>query len=259
MIKLQNPSSSLVSPYFSLVCLGPCDPLIYLTNSMFFSESRPNSTRFKESILHNCKGLQAHKCGREVLLIFEEDVGHAIMVASEMSNSQEGTLKAASKIIRKDVIDHKIPPFEGSFSDVNFAGTVPPSLLSFISSILRGTEKQIFQAALTIAQLIKFNTLYYVPASTRNNPSHVNHRESNATPVTIYLGLLIHSHHRDKKLIEELFRLGLCIGYQRVLAISAALGNAGVDRFIAEGVVYPSNMSKYVFTTSQLDNIDHDP
>ena len=88
---------------------------------------------------------------------------------------------------------------------------------------------------------------------------YTRHEESSETPLAIYIGLLIHAQHRDRQLIDDLSKLGVCIGYHRVQTISAALGNAGIEEFMRCNVVFPLNMSPGIFTTSQLDNIDHDP
>ena len=42
-----------------------------------------------------------------------------------------------------------------------------------------------------------------------------------------------------------------------VLEISAVLGDAVVSRFIEDGVVCPHELRKGLFTTSAMDNIDH--
>ena len=44
-----------------------------------------------------------------------------------------------------------------------------------------------------------------------------------------------------------------------MLSISASLGKNAILRYCSEGVVVPSSLQHNVFTTSQVDNIDHDP
>ena len=50
---------------------------------------------------------------------------------------------------------------------------------------------------------------------------------------------------------------GLCVSYDRVLEISAQLGDAAVSRYEEEGVVCPPVLRKIIFTTAAMDNIDH--
>ena len=52
---------------------------------------------------------------------------------------------------------------------------------------------------------------------------------------------------------------GLSITYDRVLEISAQLGEAVVAQYVDDGVVCPPVLRKQVFTTSAVDNIDHNP
>ena len=52
---------------------------------------------------------------------------------------------------------------------------------------------------------------------------------------------------------------GCSISYERVLEICDAVGESVVSRYIANGVVCPLKMKGGVFTTSAVDNIDHNP
>ncbi len=53
--------------------------------------------------------------------------------------------------------------------------------------------------------------------------------------------------------------LGLSISYDRVLRLSAEMGNSVCQRFHMEQVVCPPTMRGSVFTTAAVDNIDHNP
>ena len=52
---------------------------------------------------------------------------------------------------------------------------------------------------------------------------------------------------------------GLSIPYDRVPDISAQLGDAAVARYVEEGVVCLPILRKGLFSTSAMDNIDHNP
>lgn len=60
-------------------------------------------------------------------------------------------------------------------------------------------------------------------------------------------------------MVDKLCDLGLSISYNRVLEISSEMGNNVGERFQAENVVCPSNLKLKLFTTSAVDNIDHNP
>lgn len=53
--------------------------------------------------------------------------------------------------------------------------------------------------------------------------------------------------------------MGLCIPYDGVLAISTDLANSVTFLFEEEGVVCPPKLCKGIFSTSGVDNIEHNP
>ena len=73
------------------------------------------------------------------------------------------------------------------------------------------------------------------------------------------MGLSIFAKTRKKSLVEMLHEHGLCISYDRVLEISAQLGDATVSKYVEEGVVCPPVLRKGLVTTAVMDNIDHNP
>ena len=112
-------------------------------------------------------------------------------------------------------------------------------------------------AALSIAQLLKFNST----KGKRDNASsvHVKHSIAQETPVPRYIGLMLHAHSRKRELIDRLNQLGLSISYDRVLRLSAQMGNSVCELFQRENVVCPPSLRGKVFTTAAVDNIDHNP
>ena len=52
---------------------------------------------------------------------------------------------------------------------------------------------------------------------------------------------------------------GLSISYDRVLEISAQLGEAVVAQYVEDGVICPPVLRKQLFTTAAVDNIYHNP
>ena len=70
---------------------------------------------------------------------------------------------------------------------------------------------------------------------------------------------MIHAETRKQDLVDKLFHLGLSVSYDRLLQVSATLANRITDRFdLATGVHTPSLRSG-LFTTTAVDNIDHNP
>jgi hypothetical protein len=64
---------------------------------------------------------------------------------------------------------------------------------------------------------------------------------------------------RKRQLIDALFQHGICISNDRVLEISTQLGESVLSQFMEDGVVCPAILQKGLFTTSAVDNIDHNP
>ena len=64
---------------------------------------------------------------------------------------------------------------------------------------------------------------------------------------------------RKKQIIEMLHENGLSASYDRVLQISAQLGEAVVAQYVQDGVICLPVLRKQLFTTAAVDNIDHNP
>ena len=114
------------------------------------------------------------------------------------------------------------------------------------------------QAALSIAQILKYNSVKHMRKQA-DTSSFVRHRSAQETPLPTYIGLLLHAQTRKRDLVDRLFSLGLSISYDRVLRISAELRNSLCQRFHIDQVVCPPLFKGNVFTTSAVDNIDHNP
>jgi hypothetical protein len=59
--------------------------------------------------------------------------------------------------------------------------------------------------------------------------------------------------------LDAVFQHGICISYDRVLEISTQLGESVLSQFMEDVVVCPAILQKCSFTTSAVDNIDHNP
>lgn len=75
----------------------------------------------------------------------------------------------------------------------------------------------------------------------------------------LYIGLSVHAQKRKRELGDTLFKLGMSISYDRVLGISTEIGNSVCRRFKEDGVLCPIKLRRSPFTTSAIDNIDHNP
>ena len=224
-------------------------------------ESRIQSTRLKQRILAHFPDMRATKKGRDVLLVFDEDIGHALAkVCQQDSNSDAMHLARAAQIVRIHLFDNS-KPFDGSFSATCQEESVPSSLISLVNMILEGPsiKDQAYQpsnpAALSLAQLFKFNSA----RKQKDKPTDLRHSLERETPLAIYVGLKVHAETRKRELVEKLSQLGISITYDIVLQISADMGNSVCQLYRLEQVVCPPNLKLNLFTTSAVDNIDVNP
>ena len=172
-------------------------------------------------------------------------------------------LAKAATFVRKEMLT-KQQHFNGSFKSDCHHQAVPKSLLALVNMILEGPniKNQIGQeqvginVALMLSQLLIFNAVKRHRDSTSENTT-TRHSLMRETPLSIYVGPVFHAETRKKKLVDKFYRLGLSISYDRVMQISADLGNSICPQFGKEGVVCPSKLKRSLFTTANVDNIDH--
>ena len=224
-----------------------------------------HTTQLKDHILANIPDMQAHKHSRDVLLAFNEDIGTVLNNAYGCDFDDEGTiLSQAARIVRRSMSETKYS-FDGTFGKDCQSQSVPGLLLSLVKMILSGSSIKKdsdhineAQAALTIAQLLQYNSLFRRSSSVLKSSS-TYHSTDREPPLMAYEGLLLHAKTRKCGLIDKLYDLGMSVSYDRVLAISTAMGNTVSARFEEEYVVCPPRLRFSLFTTSAVDNIDHNP
>ena len=179
----------------------------------------------------------------------------------EMDWDDEAFIVAeAAKILRRDVLPLE-NTFDGTFNDSIQKNFIPHSLKLFVDQVLQGSKintspKGLEQSTLTISQLITQNTVKRV----RQNVPITNMTllsKSRESPVGIYTGMLLHATTRKKSLIEMFHKLGICVSYNRVLELSATLGNNVLSHYNNTNIFCPQALKGGAFTTTALNNIDH--
>ena len=81
------------------------------------TDEKVHSTRLKERLLKHIPDLRAHNKGRDVFLVFEEDIGAALARVVEQDDGDDDNavqLANAAKIVRRDLFE-KLDSFNGSF------------------------------------------------------------------------------------------------------------------------------------------------
>lgn len=158
------------------------------------------------------------------------------------------------------MLDHKTT-FDGTFHEGCIEQAVPLPLLQFVAMLEHRADikSQLrFGASktdLAIAQLLQYNCY----ARYKEGAATHRHSKDRETPFPVYMGMSVYTKTRKRKLVEMLNEHGISISYDRVLEISAQLGDATVSKYVKDGVVCPPVLRKGLFTTSAMDNIDHNP
>lgn len=128
-------------------------------------ENRVNSNRLKERLLPKIPGLRAQSHGRDVLLAFDEDLGGALDKVCEQ-DSDAIHLARAAQIVRRDMFEDA-QHFSGRFTEGCQERSVPNTLLALVNMVLEGpdihSDSSSTQAALSVSQLLKFNSVKTVP------------------------------------------------------------------------------------------------
>ena len=219
-----------------------------------------HATRLKERVLSACSDLSAHAEGRDVRLALRSEIG-GILSDVKQKDTDAWCLAKAANLVRKEISKVK-NSFNGSFSPECQKSSLPPSLLTLLGMILKGsltkTDPSDSQACLSIAQLIVLNSISRThdrpepSGSTRHR--HIREKEC---PLPIFTALKIHGTTRDRSLVDAFYKLGLCISYDRFLTLSTEIANSVIERYEREDVVCPAKLRSDVFCTAAVDNIDH--
>ena len=223
-------------------------------------EQRIHSTKLKDKILGYFQDMEAHKQGRDVVLIFNEDVGSTLKKACEHDIDDDAlSLARAANIVRRDMLKMN-NQFNGSFENNCQEKSVPASLLALVAMVLNGpnikaqSDSATPQPVLTISQLLMINS------SVRRHKELISmpyHRKERETPLPVYLGVMTHTKTRKRQLVDNLYELGLSISYDRVLEISTEVGNKICHYYMMEKAICPPKLKHGLFTTVAVDNIDH--
>ena len=122
---------------------------------------------------------------------------------------------------------------------------------------LQSSFSTIPSPVLTISQLLMSNSI--IRRRENQHTLRTKRNQVRETPFPIYLGVLVHKKTCKRELVDRLYELGLSISYDRVLTISAELGDNICHYYKMEKTVCPSELNGGLFTTAAVDNIDHNP
>lgn len=126
---------------------------------------KTNSTRVKERLMVQLPQLRAYNHGREVWLMFDDDVGETVKRATLYDEDCASVhLACAASIVRDEILKQETF-FDRSMKTGCQKESIPRSLLTLVKMILQGpgiqsqsSTKSDNNAATTISQLLMFNT-----------------------------------------------------------------------------------------------------
>ncbi|KAJ8050258.1 hypothetical protein HOLleu_03392 [Holothuria leucospilota] len=150
-----TPMDSLVAPIFRL------SDLVYLHTARLEQlgidvAGRVHSTDLKKRVLAYFPDMEAHKQGRDVVLISNEDVEPALRKACEHDADGDAVhLVRAASIVRRDMFKMK-NQFGGSFEPNNQEDSVPLSLLALVARVLNGPNIRAQSNSSTMSQRSRF-------------------------------------------------------------------------------------------------------
>lgn len=133
--------------------------------------------------------MRAQRKGRDVLMAFEEDIGTALAKACEFDDDNEAIhLARTAKIVRSHIFG-EAKRFTG-FPAGCQKESVPSLLLALVNMILEGPSIQDHSeattpAALSITQLLKFNSIKHKRKQATTQSVTVRHCIAQETPVPI--------------------------------------------------------------------------
>ena len=224
--------------------------------------TRVNSTRLKEKLIEKIPTLEANQSKYGVILSFKSGVGDVLLHATDKdSDSDAIVLMRAAQIVRKDILQMHYK-FNGSLVDDSY-DINPASLIALVNMILAGTnintdteDNNILSSViLSLTQLLVLHTM----KRSRKDRQSIRHNLDRETLLPLYLGILVHNKTRKRDLVDTLFERGVSVSYDRILQLSTETANKVIDLFEQDGVVCPTVLRDGVYTTGNLDNIDHNP
>ncbi len=218
---------------------------------------RIHSTRLKDKLLERIPNLQANPSKNGTILSFKADIGDLLYRnCRQTTDSNAVTLMHASNIVREEILKIKYK-FEGSLIDDQHS-TQPKSLEALVQMILYGSNikeqsRRIGKETETLTQLLTFNAI----KRGRKSAENTRHNPDRETSFPLYIGLFIYNKTRKRELIDKMFEHGLSISYPRVIQLTTQQANQAISQFHHDGVVCPSVSKGKIYTTGNLDNIDH--
>ena len=213
-------------------------------------------TRFGKELIERAPHFEIVK-NIDTRVYFKESVRELFNTFLQSSRSWIDSIRAVIQPIREDIFKRK-NSFCGTLNESSQVDCVSPFLLSLMSMLIDGEvnlEGKCSQAVLTVAGLVTHNARKLrKPTGQLLNRRH--HKKERETPISIYTGLKLYSTVRSRSIIDQLFNLGICISYPRILSITKSLYESLRITFATHGLFLPAHLKQGCFVVLVKDNID---
>ena len=91
----------------------------------------------------------------------------------------------------------------------------------------------------------------------RDTVTYVRHSSSNEAPLSVAVGLMVYMRSRKKSLVNQLAHEGLSISYKCIKLTQKCIKNQLCSKYPAEDSECPPKLQTRLFTSTAIDNIDH--
>jgi hypothetical protein len=229
-----------------------------------------HSTQLKEQLLAHFPDMRAHDEGRDVSLMFDYNIGPAVLKASQTDCQRDALcLSRAAQIVSQEIFQSKLS-FNGTFPANCQEQSVPKSLLALVCMILEWPSvsdqscHQQVPGAIDTPQLIVYNSVNHArPQITKLTDApkakHVRLSRQLETPLPLYGGLDLYAKARKSGILTNISKLGVCVSYDCILTLTTDLASTVCETYNKQQIVCPPHLHKGVFTVGAVDNIDHNP
>ena len=222
------------------------------------SDRKKSKRQLKELIIENVTDITFNRPTdvTKSEQILSTTTSRECLSAAKKDKTSLKTLLDASRILRKEILDHPVWKFTGSFDSYN-----GPELLNwFVGQLLHGRktvknaekQKKIRQSTSVVSQHI----VQEVKTDRQIVHNSENFRMTRETPLGIGLQLAIYQECRSKHLITMMNNLGFGITHDKVLDMLDSISNHVKKKLEELGYYLPLSMVKEVFAWFSLDNID---
>ena len=218
------------------------------------SDTRVYSTRLKHKLLDQFPDMQAHNKGRNVLMLFEEDVGAALATACGLDCDSDAVhLARPAQIVRKKMFKkptHLMASQKDTKRNMFFHFSGPCEHDS------RGSQHQRPDARQNPCSTCSCLNIEVQQLQALADTWHIirQHQAQHCTGDTVptYIGKMLHAHTCKRALIDRLSHLTVFSNSQlRWRKVSA--------NSFTESMWYAHQQCMAKFTTAAIDNIDHNP